>query len=405
MKVFGFHELEYADLVVDAIYEGGSAGNVGADPVSKLLPGAGNLGGFRCAGRGESKTFVVLYTSGEDKDWPDSLDFATGQFIYYGDNKRPGHELHDTGPGGNTILRNVFEWLHSEPHKRNLIPPFFVFSKSPTRNSSRSVQFRGLVVPGYPGMPPTEDLVALWKTTNRQRFQNYRAIFSVLNTPIVPRNWLNVLDDNAKRFEMSPKTWKKWIEIGTYELLRSEPTTIIRSLQQQTPDSDIKTDILRTVFDHFKQSSIAFEHFAARIFQMQDQRVIIDEVTRGTIDGGKDAVGRYRLGFIDDPVHVEFALEAKCYQPQIDGNSANTVGVKEVARLVSRLRHRQFGVLVTTSVIARQAYQEVREDRHPIVFISGKDIADTLISCGYSTSEQVRTLLKNEFPALTQKDK
>jgi hypothetical protein len=253
-------------------------------------------------------------------------------------------------------------------------------------------------------MPPTEDLVALWKTTNRQRFQNYRAIFSVLNTPIVSRNWLKVLDDKVKRFELSPKTWKKWVEIGTYELLRSEPTTIIRSLQQQTPDSDIKTDILRTVFDHFKQSSIAFEHFSARIFQMQDPRLIIDEVTRGTIDGGKDAIGRYRLGFVDDPVHVEFALEAKCYQPQSTATRQTRL-CQRGGTPRSRLRHRQFGVLVTTSVIARQAYQEVREDRHPIVFISGKDIADTLVSCGYSTSEQVRTLLKNEFPALTQKDR
>ncbi len=37
-----------------------------------------------------------------------------------------------------------------------------------------------------------------------------------------------------------------------------------------------------------------------------------------------------------------------------------TVGVADVARLISRLRQRQFGVFVTTSVVARQAYKEVR---------------------------------------------
>ncbi|MCP1762460.1 O-acetyl-ADP-ribose deacetylase (regulator of RNase III) [Bradyrhizobium japonicum] len=36
-------------------------------------------------------------------------------------------------------------------------------------------------------------------------------------------------------------------------------------------------------------------------------------------------------------------LEAKCY------GSGNSVGVREMSRLISRLRHRQFGVLVTTS--------------------------------------------------------
>lgn len=64
----------------------------------------------------------------------------------------------------------------------------------------------------------------------------------------------------------------------------------------------------------------------------------------------------------------------------------------------TRIRHRQFGVLVTTSVIARQAYQEVREDRHPIIFISGKDIAVTLINAGKNSQELVERYLHSEFP-------
>jgi hypothetical protein len=90
---------------------------------------------------------------------------------------------------------------------------------------------------------------------------------------------------------------------------------------------------------------------------------------------------------------VEFSLEAKCYRPPIGDAPANTVGVKEVSRLISRLRHRQFGVLVTTSIIARQAYEEVREDRHPIIFICGRDIAEILIKNGYNTVERVGELL------------
>jgi len=143
-----------------------------------------------------------------------------------------------------------------------------------------------------------------------------------------------------------------------------------------------------------------FEAFAARIFQMQDQRVVIDQLTRNVVDGGRDAVGHYRLGLIHDPVQVEFALEAKCYAPSRHGNRPNTVGVKEVSRLISRIRHMQFGVLVTTSAVARQAYQEVREDRHPIVFISGKDIADILITSGYNGRQVLLLFLETEFPHL-----
>jgi Restriction endonuclease len=43
------------------------------------------------------------------------------------------------------------------------------------------------------------------------------------------------------------------------------------------------------------------------------------------------------------------------------------VGVKELSRLISRLRHRQFGILVTTSYLGHQAYEELRSDRHPVL--------------------------------------
>jgi hypothetical protein len=130
---------------------------------------------------------------------------------------------------------------------------------------------------------------------------------------------------------------------------------------------------------------------------MHDQRVIVDEITRGSADGGRDAIGRYLLGLTDDPVYAEFSLEAKCYRPGLSGEGASTVGVKEVSRLISRIRHRQFGVLVTTSVVARQAYEEVREDRHPIIFLSGGDIANILTANGFNSPELVESLLKSEF--------
>ena len=168
-------------------------------------------------------------------------------------------------------------------------------------------------------------------------------------------------------------------------------------MAEQTPQSPQAKLILRTVWDAFSERPIDFERFAARIFQMHDPRVIIDEVTRGTIDGGRDAIGRYLLGLKDDPVYAEFALEAKCYRPPLNGATPTTIGVKEAARLISRIRHRQFGVMVTTSVVSRQAYEEVREDRHPIIFLSGRDIADILLANGYSTPDAVLQFLADDL--------
>lgn len=397
VRVVAYGALGSCDISVDAVYEGESGGRLSGEALSRLLPGVGNQGGFRASGRGEDKKFVALFTSGEDKDWPDSLDLSTGQFVYYGDNKHPGHELHDTQRSGNLILRRVFGLLHASPPQRSLIPPFFVFKKYPTTVSARSFQFKGLAVPGFVGLPPTADLVAVWKTTEGQRFQNYRAVFTVLDAGVISRAWIDDLAARQSLTANAPSAWVEWVENGRYRALTAESTTVIRSVSAQLPDTAVKAAILDTIWKHFAAAPIAFEAFAARIFQMYDPRVVIDEITRGSIDGGRDAVGRYRIGLIDDPVYAEFSLEAKCYRPGNGVDSANTVGVKEVARLISRIRHREFGVLVTTSAVARQAYEEVREDRHPIIFLCGKDIVDILSVNGFNTPQLVADLLGNEF--------
>lgn len=397
-NVISHQDCPSSDLMVDAIYEGGQTRDSGSDAIAKIVPGSGNQGGFRAAGTGDDKKFVVLYTSGEDRDWPDHLELSTGQFVYFGDNKTPGHELHDTPRSGNRILRRVFDLLHASPNQRALIPPFFVFKKCPTPASARSVQFKGLAAPGFPGLPATSDLVAVWKTTGGQRFQNYRAVFTVLDVPVVSRAWLQDIAARRVLGPSAPKTWTDWVQSGSYRPLASESTTVIRSAEEQLPDTPLKRELVGVVYDHFKEAPIAFEAFAARIFQMHDQRVIIDEITRASVDGGRDAVGRYLLGLSDDPVYAEFSLEAKCYRPALAGNAANAVGVREVSRLISRIRHRQFGVLVTTAVVGRQAYEEVREDKHPIIFLSGKDIADILTANDFNTRERLIALLQREFP-------
>lgn len=396
-RVIPFADLALADLIVDAIYESSADGQLSGEPISKLLPGSGNMGGFRVSGRGDRKNWVVLFTTGEDRDWPDSLDLNTGKFIYFGDNKTPGHELHDTRAGGNKVLRHAFARLHDDTAPRVDVSPFFIFKKHQTNSGARSVQFKGLAVPGFPGLSATEDLVAVWKSTDGQRFQNYRSTFTILDVPVVLRAWIVDLAGGNANTINAPKAWQDWVATGTYRPLVAEPTTVIRSFEQQTPDSTLKASILECVWTHFQDTPIAFEAFAARIYQMTDSRVIIDEITRGTIDGGRDAIGRYLLGLPDDPVYAEFSLEAKCYRPPISGHSPNTVGVKEVSRLISRIRHRQFGVLVTTSLVARQAYEEVREDRHPILFISGRDISEILIANGFNTVERVASLLASDF--------
>ena len=242
MRIYPYNELSRADLVIDAVYEGASGGKLSGEALGKLLP-VGNQGGFRAAGPRGSEKFVALFTSGDDPDWPDTLDVNIGQFIYYGDNKRPGHTLHDTARGGNALLRLMFERIHSRPAERNKVPPCFVFRKHATPVSARSFQFRGLAAPGSTGMRPTSDLVAVWKTAEGQRFQNYRATFTMLDEAVISRVWIDDLMNGEILTENCPVTWSAWVERNHYNTLTPESTTDIRSLATQTPEvSVIKTN-------------------------------------------------------------------------------------------------------------------------------------------------------------------
>ena len=385
-----FDHLAGADLVLDRIYRGGAAGGTRDDPLSRLLP-VGNQGGFRPCGSPtkNSVKLVVLYTTGAEPDWPDALDPYTGAFTYYGDNRSPGRALEDTPNKGNLLLSRVFEWAHADAATRARVPPFLLFDKPGT---GRDVRFRGLLVPGSDRLSGEEDLVAVWRTTRDQRFQNYRARFTVLDVPSVPRAWIAQLTAGEPMGTSCPPAWRAWVDSGTYTPLLAPPTVIIRSREQQQP-APADRPLLDLVFQHFKDRPHDFEQFAADLWRMSQPNVDKVDVTRPWRDGGRDAIGDYLLGPRSDPVAVEFALEAKCYAP------ANSVGVRETSRLISRLRHRQFGVLVTTSYLHPQAYQEIREDGHPVVILAGRDLTDILRASGLDNPGAIRRHLHENYPA------
>ena len=114
-----------------------------------------------------------------------------------------------------------------------------------------------------------------------------------------------------------------------------------------------------------------------------DSNIIEYDLSRHWRDGGRGAVGKYRIGTEDTSITVDFALEAKCKAR--DSGS----GVKETSKLISRLLYRQFGLFVTTSYVAEQAYKEIAENLHPVIIIIGRDIACILIRAGYNSEDSV----------------
>lgn len=383
-KIVKYDELTYSDLFVDAIYKGGDKKNAGDDPINKLV-GVGNQGGFRYIGSSQDLKeckMVVLYTSGDDLDWPDVIDFETGSFTYYGDNKSPGHQLHDTPRKGNLLLRSIFDSFHS--NNRQLVPPIFVFTKG---TAGRDVIFKGLCVPGFHGYSQSEDLVAVWKTKDNQRFQNYRAIFSILDVSVITRTWIkDIRLNSALESQDCPQAFYDWVRTGNPKILTSLRTKGYRTRAEQTPTGP-DVELIGTIHKFFKPNPHGFEKCAAEIISIMDKNFVSYDLTRPWLDGGRDAVGTYKIGNESTSIKVEYALEAKCY------SSENSVGVKETSRLIARLRHRQFGILVTTSYIHIQAYKEIVDDKHPVILISGRDIVEILKRNGIKTESEILTWL------------
>ena len=373
--------LTSVDLIIDAVYKGYKTERGGvADPLVKLV-GVSRQGGFRYRGSKESPTLLVLTSNLSEPDWPDELDETTGRFTYYGDNRHPGRELHDTPRFGNLLLRTIFEQVHSG--NREKVPPILIFTAEGT---GRSFRFRGLAVPGHPSLPATEDLVAVWKTTEGQRFQNYRAVFTILDEAHVSRKWISSICAGHDPLA-SPVTWRSWIDTGVAKPLIAPRTQLVRSKAEQLPASAEDDALVKVIRERFKSNPFGFEACAGAITRLLMPDVSTLELTRPWRDGGRDGIGSVRLGRGAASIDVVFALEAKCY------SAKNSVGVRDVSRLISRIKHREFGVLVTTSFIDRQAYSEVVDDGHPVILVVARDIVSLLRSVGYTTPSLVEEWL------------
>lgn len=372
-------------LYIDAIYKSDSdRKNFSAEVLSKLL-GVKNQGGFRYLGKTEAPNLVILFTSGEDIYWRDELDSSLGVLLYYGDNKTPGTDLHKTKLHGNEILRYIFELSSSSDiDKRKKIPPILVFKKTTGRN----VKFLGLAVPGIKGKPNKDWLTAVWGCNkNGDRFQNYKAYFTILNTSTgseyqngfgINLAWINDIEvGEAYNSIHAPIEWKKYILKENYSVLVSKKEKFVKTKEEQLPDDCNKMKMLNFLQQYFysKDRGYSFEKFAADLTQYMDDSVVDINVTRPYKDGGLDAEGRYRIfKNAENTVYVEFYLQAKCYAP------ANGVVVSDTARLISRIKNRQFGIMFTTSYIAKQAYEEILKDGHPIVIINGKNIIEYIFN-------------------------
>jgi hypothetical protein len=231
----------------------------------------------------------------------------------------------------------------------------------------------------------------VWRSSEGLRFQNYRACFTILDVSEIPRVWITDLIQGRDPLPNAPAAWSDWILTGRCRPLKAVRSIEHRSRAEQLPGPAADAAMISKIHEFFQSRPHDFERCAASLARMLIPDIVEIDVTRPSRDGGRDAIGKMRIGRGSSSVLVDFALEAKCY------GIGNSVGVREMSRLISRLRHRQFGIIVTTSFVDGQAYREIKEDQHPIVVVSAVDIVNVLRSRGYGDPAAVQSWLDTEF--------
>jgi hypothetical protein len=241
------------------------------------------------------------------------------------------------------------------------------------------MKFLGLAAPGANRLSAYDDLVAIWRVTDERRFQNYRAIFTILREVEIARTWLADLVDGvgSTQSEACPSSWKRWVDSGSYTPLVCTRKREPRSLKNQQTSTPEETRILSYLVESIDHRE--FEFVAVDIVQMMDSRFTNFSVTPRVKDRGRDAIGLYKVGHENHQILLNVYIEAKFW------NAGGDVGVKPMARLLSRIKHRDIGVLVTTESFSLQVQEELIEDNHPVILVSGGDIAKILISQGLNT--------------------
>lgn len=385
-------------LRVDALYRNTNDWKKEEDQFNRYFrfddgKGINNTSGFRPKSKSNTKStdiedcaFCVLVSNFGESEWPDSLNYEIGQFTYYGDNRKAGNAISSTVVGGNRFLESIFRKLHSQD--RQSIPPILCFEVVKGAATTH-MKFLGLAAPGAQGLGPTDDLVAIWKISSGKRFQNYRAIFSILKEELLSKDWLNDMVEGIAPGDSKhcPESWSYWVKTGIYKVLECSKELTPRKKSEQLPQGKLEISVLKYLFDNL--SDREFEYASAELVKLVDPSFRDLVVTRASRDGGRDVIGSYYLGHEEHQIRLSAFVEAKKWK--LD----SAIGVKQVMRLISRLKHRDIGVFITTSFFDPQVQKELLEDGHPVMLISGGDIARLLIKSDLSDEATLKSWVES----------
>lgn len=283
--------------------------------------------------------------------------------------------MHPFQTRGNALLTRIQDF-YANSIIRKFAPPILIFTQREIKgNRTGYREFSGY------GIPTRYMLVSQREKISERYFTNLVIEISLFRldteNEVFDWEWIDRRRDGTldadSVLKSAPSAWNLWVREGEAAIEKCRRRTARRRIydkKEQLEYAEADKTLLREVERYYAASPHAFEGLASLLAE----RVIGHGCKRGWVtkrcaDGGVDFVCRLDLGSEFSSVPVVVLGQAKCQE---------SVGGKDLARLVARLQRGWVGVFVTTGVFSKAAQQELCEDRYPVVLINGKRLAREL---------------------------
>jgi hypothetical protein len=322
----------------------------------------------------------------EDEDqspWRDLIFQEDGRVLYNGDNKSSEKNANET-MGNKKVLENLPLYYSKKRSDRLKAPPIFVTKTIKIGNKTGFRQFIGV---GIINNPPI--LIQQYEKGTNNVFTNYQYEITLISlAPEDTFNW-DWIDDRREKsisdedsLKNAPKNWKKWVENGAEVVskiqLKIKSYRLISEIEQrdlQPKNKKIVDDLLNIHYPDPIKDGLRFESLASFITTLyfSDKNYHRGWITVGSGDRGVDFVGRLDIG------HDSFSNTSIIVLGQ-SKRYKNSISGERLTRVASRMTRGYIGVVITLDVFTKQAQEEIKDDKLPIILINGKKVSELLLT-------------------------
>lgn len=335
----------------------------------------------------------------EHSPWRDLIFQEEGRVIYNGDNKSSKKCADETF--GNKKVLDILPLYFSKLKSDRMKAPPIIITK--TIKIGAKTGFRKFI--GFGIINESPNLIYQYERGNDSVFANYQyevTLFSLSSSGIFDWRWIDDRRNNSLSDEdclkFAPESWKNWIENGPESVKKNQLRikaykTISEDEQRdlQPQNKKIINDLLNIHYPDPTKDGIRFEAMASFITTLYfgDKNYYRGWITVGSGDRGVDFVGRLDIG------HDSFSNTSIIVLGQ-SKRYKNSISGERLTRVASRMTRGYIGVVVTLDAFTKQAQEEIKDDKLPIILINGKKVSELLLNYINRTGKTLSKIVEEQ---------